>query len=309
MQDRLLSEYYQLPINPFMSMDPVPDPAILAELPDAIATRGGRGVFPSLPPGVRSRPAAGAVARFEGPSGPRLLAALEAPAAPDDSLWADYVVLDSTGAEVDRRRRTLVPSACDPAEAQVTDFDARYPPGEYLVGMTVRDRDGRRGLYRERVAIRPPGPDLALSDVVVSCGLPFQGEAGDVAPVVRPEPNPEATVRGNEPLTAYFEIYRLRTNREGRARFEYVYTVRSAERDRRIWIQRLFQPRPQPPPISASREEEQGGDMRRQFVRVPVQALPSGRFVLEITVRDLFAGTEARGRAEFVHLAEPVPGE
>jgi GWxTD domain-containing protein len=306
MQDRLLSEYYQLPVAVQASNDPVPDPDSLERRSDVLGAGGGRGVFPRLPPGTRRRPVDGAVARFEGPGGPRLLAQLEADGPPDDSLWAEWVVLDSSRAEVARARRTLVPSACEPAEKQVADFASQLAPGRYLVGLTVLDRAGRRGLFRSEVELPPPKAQLSLSDVVVSCGLPFQ-DPNEGAPAVRLEPNPSARVSAREPLTAYFEIYHLQPDREGRARFEYVYTVRSAEKDRRIWIQRAFQPRPQVPQISASREAEQVGSMRRQFVRVPVQSLPAGKYRLEVTVRDRIADVEARGAAEFVRLAEPAP--
>ena len=306
MHDRLLSEYYQLPVSMDQSMDPVPDPDVLDHVQDVVVTRSGRGVFPSLPPGVKSRPVDGAVARFEGAAGPRLLATFEAEGPPDDSLWAEYVVLDSTRHEIERQGRALEPSACDPTGAQVADFAGQYPPGEYRVGITVRDRRGRRGLYRARVSLSRSGTELSLSDVVIPCGLPIETATGD-APTVRLEPNPNARVHGSDPLTAYFEIYHLQTDGDGRARFEYVYTVRSAQRDRRIWIQRAIQPHTKPPTISASRAEEQSGPLRRQFVRVPIQSLPAGLYKIEIVVRDLLADREARAEAQFVRLAD-VPG-
>jgi len=308
MHDRLLSEYYQLPVSVDQSMDPVPDPEALDRLQDVVVTRGGRGVFPALPPGVRSRPVDGAIARFESPAGPRLLATLEAAGPPDDSLWADYVVLDSARREIVREGRSLAPSACDPTGAQVADFAGQYPPGTYLVGITVRDPYGRRGLYRALVPLAEPGTDLSLSDVMVPCGLPIETATGEAPRAIRLEPNPNAYVHGSDPLTAYFEIYHLRVGSDGRSRFEYVYTVRTAERDHRIWIQRMFQPRPQPSPISASRAEEQSGEMRRQFVRVPIQSLPAGLYQIEITVRDLIAAREARAEAQFVRLAD-APGK
>jgi GWxTD domain-containing protein len=307
MRDRTLSEYYELPVSMDQSMDPVPDPEALERLPDVVVTPGGRGVFHTLPPGVEPRPAEGSITRFESPQGPRLLASFETPGPPDDSLWAEFVVLDSARHEIAREARLLSPSACDPASAQVADFDGEFPPGEYMVGMSVRDRHGRRGLYRALVPLAPPGTSLALSDVAIPCGLPIETVSGEAPHTVRLEPNPNARVGANEPLTAYFEIYHLRADRDGRSRFEYVYTVRSAERDKRIWIQRAFQPRREPAPISASRAEEQSGDMRRQFVRVPVQSLPAGLYRIEITVRDLVAGDEAKAEAQFVRLAA-VPG-
>ena len=155
-------------------------------------------------------------------------------------------------------------------------------------------------MFRTGVELEPKASALSLSDVVVSCGAP------DVSPgALRLAPNPGRRVEGSEPLTAYFEIYHLQPDARGLSRFEYVYTVRSAEKDRRIWIQRLLQPRSQTPPISASREEENPGSLRRQFVTVPVQSLPPGRYRLEIRVRDLIAGTVAAREAEFVRDGGP----
>jgi GWxTD domain-containing protein len=305
LQDRLLSEYYQLPISLDHDMDPRPDPDSLSRDREILASRGGRGVFPLLPPGVTRRPIAGVVARFAGGASARLLAQLATPAGPGDSLTAEWVVLDSAQAEVARARRALVPSACDPTEDQVADFATELPAGRYMVGMTVRDRDGGRGVYRAPVTIGPAGDELRLSDVVVACGLDPGIGSGSAPPAVRIEPNPSARVKGSDPLTAYFEIYHLSPGADGRARFEYVYTVSSAARDTRNWFLRTLQPRPQPPPISASRIETQAGDLRRQFVRVPVESFPPGRYRLEITVRDLVAGTEARRGAPFERVSEP----
>ena len=103
---------------------------------------------------------------------------------------------------------------------------------------------------------------------------------------------------GLAPLVAYFEIYHLAPGQGGLARFEYEYTVRSM-RDRRIWIQRALAPRQTPAPIIATREEQQAGDLRRQYLSVPVQALPPGRYTLGVKVRDLVSGAEARRETEF----------
>lgn len=303
MQDRTLNEFYSLPVSMEEDMDPVPNPDSLAKLGDRLATRGGRGVFPVLPPEARSMPVDGSVARFESETGGRLLGQAGTAGSPGDTLTADWVVLDSLRNDVARGRLALQPSACDPADRQVADFAADLPPGPYLVGMTVRDPSGRRGVVRRTVRLGAPSPSLALSDVVVACGLPFIGPGA--APAVHLEPNPGARVEEGEALVAYFEVYHLRSGAEGRSRFEYVYTVRSAVRDPRVWLQRMFSPRREPAPISASREEENAGSLRRQYVSVPVQPLPPGRYRLEIKVRDLATGEEATGNAEFVREGAP----
>ena len=302
LEDRLLSEYYLLPITLFPDPDPRPDPDSPAARGDALATRQGRGVFRRLPPGVTPLPVEGAIARFPTDRGARLLAQVESPGSPADSLWAEWVVVDSTRREVTRSARALSPSACDATERRVADFAADLPPGDYQVGLTVRDGNGGRGVFRGRARVPAVAPALTLSDVVISCGAPDVTPRPGGAPVVRVEPNPAARVSGNDPLTAYFEISHLNTGRDGQARFEYVYTVKSAEKDPRIWFKRVIAPRPQVPAISATREEENVGPIRRQFVTVPVQSLPAGRYRLEILVRDLVADDQAVRTAEFVKL-------
>lgn len=44
---------------------------------------------------------------------------------------------------------------------------------------------------------------------------------------------------------------------------------------------------------------EQEGELRRQFVTVPVQTLPKGRYWLEVAVKDLVAGTEVTTKTQF----------
>jgi GWxTD domain-containing protein len=303
MQDRLLSEYYLLPITRTYDPDPRPQPDSLAAHGDALASAGGRGVFPVLPPGVTRLPVDGTVALFQGGAGARLLAQIETAGGPRDTLTAQWVVTDSAGAEVAREHHALSPSACDPADRRVAEFDATLSPGRYLVGLSVRGPGGRRGVYRDTVRVAPPSPELALSDVVIACGAPDRG-AGDV---VRIAANPRARVGPGEPLTAYFELYHLTPGDDRVSRFEYVYTVTSADRDWRIWLQRVFAPRSAPAPIQITREESFAGDVRRQFVTVPVQELPPGRYRLEIRVRDLVSGDEAVGRARFTREAATAP--
>jgi GWxTD domain-containing protein len=295
LQDRLLSEYYLLPISRTVDMDPIPNPDSLAKRGDALATRGGRGVFHLLPPGTRPLPLEGTVARFLGGGGPRLLALLEAPGGPADSLWAEWVVLDSSRTEVARAARAMSPSACAATSQRVADFAADLSPGPYIVGVSVRDGQGRRGILRETVDLKPPRASLALSDLVAACGPPAPG----AGPVVRIEPNPSARVTAAGPLTAYFEIYHLRPGGDGLARFEYVYTVRSTAKDERFWLQKFLSPVPAPS-LSVSREEQHLGALRRQFITVPVASLPPGRYRLEVRVRDLTTGDEAVRSVDFV---------
>ncbi|HKQ58087.1 MAG TPA: hypothetical protein VJY35_09485, partial [Candidatus Eisenbacteria bacterium] len=181
---------------------------------------------------------------------------------------------------------------------------AELAPGTYQVGLTIRDGRGRRGVLRSTVALTAAPPALSLSDAVVTCGRPdVSAPAPGAAPAIRIQALPSGVVRGTGPLTVYFEMYDLSPDSQGIARFEYEATVRSAEKDPRIWIQRLLAPRPKIPSISAGRREEQPGNLRRQFVSIPIAELADGRYRLDIKVRDLNAGTEATTYVSFVRRA------
>jgi len=304
MQDRLLSGRYLRPLSLEQDPDPAPDPDSLAKRVDLLATRGGRGVFPMFPPGAKPLEVSGVLAQFQGSKEPRLTGLVEVAGGPSDSLWAEWVVLDSARHEVARAQRTLSPSRCDPAAWRAGDFAADLPPGEYLAGISVHGRDGSRGIFRAPVHLGPAAPALELSDVVVSCGSPEVDPAtGDRPPAVRLGANPAGRVSGEGPLTVYFEIYHLLPDAAGTSRVEFQYTVRSAERDPRIWIQRWLAPRPSLPDISASRTEDQAGTLRRQFVTVPIRSLPVGRYRLEVRVRDVNSGGEAVKSVDFVKQA------
>lgn len=308
MQDRVLSEYYLLPISKYQDMDPRPDPAVLAARGDLLPSRGGRGVFPLLPPGATPRPVDGVLARFSGERGPRLFGQVETAGGPTDVVTAEWVVLDSTMTEVARVAQTAGVSACDPSTLKTANFAAELGPGPYEVGITVRDAAGGRGVYRSTIELSAAPPTLTLSDAVVTCGRPDVSAATGAAPAVRLEADPNAVVSGSGPLTVYFEMYDLRSDASGVSRFEYECTVRSAERDPRFWLQRVFQPRPRIPEISAGRREEQPGNLRRQFVSIPVAELGEGRYRLEILVRDLNAGSVATTSVRFAKRSAAAPG-
>jgi hypothetical protein len=298
MQDRMLSERYELPPSMEYDTDPIPDPQVLANL-DVVTTRGLKGVFPSLPPGARPLEVSSQLARFEGESGvPTLFAGVEAPGSPADTLMADLVVLDSTMREVARLRRPLSPSACDATGQRVAGFQLPLGPGDYIVGTSVRG-GGRRGAHREFLHVPAIDSVLGVSDLLVTCGVPPVLETS-----VQLDANPSGRVRAGEPLVAYFEVYHLARGVEGQGRFEYETSVHSASPDNRMWFQRWLSPRREGEGLGFTRQDAVLGTVRRQFLSVPVRSLAPGHYRLDLVVRDVLTGDEQKRSAYFTREAD-----
>ena len=302
LEDRTVSQHYEFPSNSYVEIDAVPDPGIM-ERNGLLPTAGGRGTFAPLPPGEHPLPIEAEVSAFQSDHGPRLLANVATPGAPGRSLHAECVVLDSTEHEVARMARDLGASRCDAATTRAGDFAFELPPGRYRVALSVADGEGGRGVVRERHDLSPLPGALALSDIVLVCG-PL--ETIPVGGSVRLDPNLERHIGGSEPLLAYFEVYALRPDAQGATRFEYEYKVHALGRDTRPWFKRVFS-RSGDVPISVHAPEEGAGDTRRQYLSVPAQSLPPGRYRLEVTVRD--HGATAHREAEFEKVGSSSDAE
>ena len=295
LHDRSLTGHYTPAATRAFDPLSVPDPRVLAKRGDLLSLGGGQFIISTRPPREQRLEVEGLVARFESEGRPRLVAQVQAPGSPGDTLRARWVVLDSTGREFARDTRELAVSACDPTARRVTEFSSTLSAGAFQVVVSVRDAQRRRGLFRDTLALAPVPRGLARSDVVLACGEPALMVSGST---VRLEANIEARIAGRQPLVAYFEIYRLAADAGGLARFEYEYTVRRVPRAL-TGLAKLFV-LPEAPVVSAtSREAVQVGTLRRQFVSVPAQSLAPGRYRLEIRVRDLLTGAEVKGAVEF----------
>ncbi|MGH7731678.1 MAG: tetratricopeptide repeat protein [Candidatus Eiseniibacteriota bacterium] len=287
--DRSLTQSYQLPVALESDADPRPNPRLLASRSDLVSLGEGRGVYRAMAPGSRPIPAQGHVARFPSGGGAVLAAHLRTAGDPSDTLRGAWAMVDSSGHVLARGSGRLSTSSCDPTGRQVADYTAAAPPGAYRVDLSASGSDGRRGLVRLAVTVPPASPGLALSDLVLLCGL----EGASVGPgTVRIEPDMARRVEGSRPLTVYFEIDRLALGGDGQARFAYTTSVVPVKDE-------PPRKRTAPAAYQASREESHDGTRRRQFVTIPVRAIQRGRYDLRIEVRDLVAGTRAEAEIRF----------
>jgi hypothetical protein len=287
--DQSLRQSYGVAVD--YEYDPVrtPRPELLAARPDLVALEGGRGVYRALPPGVRFLPARGSVATFPADSGARIVAHLETAGGPADSLWGSWIVVGADGRAAAHGDRMLSVSACDPGERRIVQFDAEVPPGDYRVHLVVDDHRGRRGIARLESRVGTPSGRLAMSALMPVCGT----SAGSAGGPVWIEPDLDRRVTGSRAIMVYFEVDRLALDAGGRSRFSYHYALRRVDPDARAGHRA-------DPVIEASRDEENVGAHRRQFVSVPVPSLARGTYDLEIQVRDLGSGEAATRSVQLV---------
>ena len=294
MQDRSLHGRY----NPQATYDfdpgSRPDPGLLAGRDDLVAIGDGIAVFHRLPPPERRIETRAVVARFGGAPLPRLLAQVEVPGGPADYLSARWMVSDAAGRALAHGEQALAIAGCDPAERRAAQFVAELPPGTYQVTISVRGSGGRRGLFQTRVSVAPAAAGMAMSDLVLACNDPTLLVGGTSA---RLDANVESRIGGSRPLVGYLEIYRLAAGSDGMSRFDYRCDVRRAPGTE---LRRPKRNRGEGGAlVSTSRAETHAGELRRQFITVPVQSLPPGRYLLEVRVRDQVSNAVATRMAIF----------
>jgi hypothetical protein len=288
--DRFLTREYDLPYSRQQALEPAPDPAALAVRPDLIVLGDGRGVFRTMPPTARPLALEAGCAQFPSGDDVRLLGSLRVRESAADSLWGAWALVDSTGRIVARQARLLDGSACEPRRAQVGSFDTDLAAGDYRVDFAAWDRSGRRGLEHRRVHIdgaKAAGP--TLSDLVLLCGAAAPGTAAEPA---RLEPAYDGRAAGAQ-LTLYCEIDRLLSDPARPARFSYRSAIYALDaKGRRVATAG--------PVYEATREEQNVGAHRRQFVSAPIQSLAPGPYELVLEITDLANASTARRTLRFV---------
>ena len=296
LEDRTLSQRFELPRQTYSSSEPVPNEQAMARN-GLVSTAGGRAAFAQLPPGLSPLAIRTGVSTFESEHGPVLLAHVSAPAGDHPNLVAECVVVDSSEHEVARQQRPLGVARCDPGVLKAGDFAFDLPPGPYRVAISVNDGANARGVRRTYHDVPAPGRMLSMSEIMLVCG-PLDPARGTSS--VRLDPDLDGTVTGDEPLLAYFEVYRLKPDAQGVTLFDYEYTVRPV-RGASNPLRKLF-PKQWTDQITVRSPADGMSPTRRQYLTVPMQSLPPGRYQLEVNVHDRLGMRSTRQSVEFTKV-------
>ena len=303
LEDRTLSQRYELPREVYASTEPVPNEQTM-ERNGLVSASGGRAAFAKLPPGVTPLPILTGVSTFESDRGAVLLAHVSAPAREHPDLIAECVVVDSSEHEVARQQRPLGVARCDPGVLRAGDFAFDLPPGPYRVAIAVSDGQGARGVRRTYHDVVAPERTLSMSALLLVCG-PLDAARGTSS--VRLDPDLDATIAADEPLLAYFEVYRLQPDPQGVTLFDYEYTVRPVRGESNP-LRKLF-PKQWSDQISVRSPADGTSPTRRQYITVPMQSLPPGRYKLEVSVHDRLGRRNTHRSIEFTKQAVPPAAE
>lgn len=156
-------------------------------------------------------------------------------------------------------------------------------PGYYRVGIEARDvRSGHRGVYTTNVDLPVLHDRLALSSILFASSI---REAGDEQKFRRGDlqvvPHPLHAYRIPFPLTFYFEIYGLDTDRDGIAFYSIDYRIVPETKKRRGLTLMDIEA------VIASGFETSGfGSTQTQRIEIATDNLWEGNFNLIVTVMD-----------------------
>jgi hypothetical protein len=181
-------------------------------------------------------------------------------------------------------------------------FEARLAPGSYRYRVEAREPSSRRaarGAASLDVASRALGLDL--SDVVL---------ADRIAPRVEPpsgrrdffiDPNPAMSFAPGAPVHLYWEVYGLRADTAGEARYRVTMVVRLESIERRGVVARLFGNTIDAAGLSAVGDDRvtlryqrvlpiRGLHRASEYLAVDLGGSPEGLYTIEITVQDENSG-------------------
>lgn len=156
-------------------------------------------------------------------------------------------------------------------------------PGYYRIGIEARDRaSGRSGSYRANKQLVPLHDRLALSDLLLASTIRPAGDAERfLKGALQVVPHPLHAYRIPFPLTFYFEIYGLDTDRDGMAVYSVEYRIVPLTKKRRgLTLHDV------PAAISSRFESTGFGPTQSQQLEIATENLWPGSFRLIVTVMD-----------------------
>jgi GWxTD domain-containing protein len=156
-------------------------------------------------------------------------------------------------------------------------------PGYYRVGVEAMDRNsGRRGVYRTNLELPSFDGPLKMSDIQFASSI---RETEEISKYMKGNlqvvPHPIRAYRIPFPLTFYFEIYGLDTDREGLAFYSVEYRIVPLEKRRRGPVLEDIASA-----ISSSFETSGFGDKHIQRLEIATENLWEGPFELTVKVTD-----------------------
>ncbi|UCF04805.1 MAG: GWxTD domain-containing protein [bacterium] len=179
---------------------------------------------------------------------------------------------------IQRGGETFVGPSFLPGQAILT-----LEPGYYRLGIEAVDTySGRRGVLRTNLELRPFGESLAISDIQFASTITETEETrkflkGNVQVI----PHPLHAYRIPFPVSFYFEIYGLKTNKEGLAYYAVEYRIVALQKRRRGPVFEEIAP------AITSRFETTGyGSTQTQTLSIATENLWEGPFKLTVVVTD-----------------------
>jgi len=176
-------------------------------------------------------------------------------------------------------------------------------PGRYRLAVWIRDtHSGDSGrIVADLLVPSLDGVGLAISDVELASWI--GPDAGTWSPRFAKRdrivvPNPAGTYTPPSIFLGYFEIYGLQLDAKGRSRYQVAYAIRPRDgQPASGWFPKAG--REESPSVTAQFIGEGKTSDLHESLRIDLGALESGAHDMEVTVRDLVAGTETTTRTRF----------
>ena len=169
-------------------------------------------------------------------------------------------------------------------------------PGYYRLGIEATDANSqKRGAARTNLELEPYGGELALSDIQFASSIGEAQPGGKfVKGNLRIVPHPLHAYRIPYPLTFYFEIYGLETDRSGSSFYAVDYKITPLQKRRRGPVLEEVTS-----VVSSKFETAAVGSDHVQRLEIATENLWEGSFELTVTVTDRRTRESIRKSARF----------